>query len=74
MIAIFGGLIGVILGVALGVLVTSKLPEILVNTISVPIPTLVVYLVFAALTGLAAAVFPAWVAGRMNILEAISTE
>ena len=73
-IAIFGGVIGVALGVGLGVLVTAKLPEVLVTTISIPLPTLAIYLVFAALTGLAAAVFPAWVAGRMNILEAISTE
>ncbi len=73
-IAIFGGVIGVALGVGLGVLVTAKLPEILVTTITVPVPTLIAYLVFAALTGLAAAVFPAWVAGRMNVLEAISAE
>ena len=73
-IAIFGGVIGVVLGIGLGVLVTAKLPEILVTQITVPIPALVSYLVFAALTGLAAAVFPAWVAGRLDILEAISTE
>lgn len=73
-IAIFGGVIGVVLGVGLGVLVTAKLPEILVTQITVPVPTLAAYVVFAALTGLAAAVFPAWVAGRMDILEAISTE
>ena len=74
MIAIFGGFIGIAVGVGVGVLAASKLPEIVANTVTVPIPTLVAYLVFAALTGLAAAVFPAWVAGRMNVLEAISTE
>ncbi len=73
-IAIFGGVFGLAAGVGLGVLITAKLPEILVTTISVPIPTLVAYLVFAALTGLAAAVYPAWLAGRMNVLDAISTE
>ena len=74
MIAIFGGFIGIAVGVAVGVLAASKLPEIVANTVSVPIATLAAYLVFAALTGLAAAVFPAWVAGRMNVLEAISAE
>ncbi len=73
-IAFFGGFLGIILGVGLGVIVTSQMPEILVNRISVPIPTLSTYLVVAALTGLAAAVFPAWVAGRMNVLDAVSSE
>lgn len=73
-IAFFGGILGIVLGVGLGVLVTAKLPEVLVNTISVPIPTLVTYLVVAALTGLGAAVFPAWIAGRMNVLDAVSSE
>ena len=74
MIAIFGGLIGIAVGVGVGALAASKLPEIIANAVSIPILTLVAYLIFAALTGLAAAVFPAWVAGRMNVLEAISSE
>ena len=74
MIAIFGGFFGLIVGVGLGVLISANLPEVIATTISVPIPTLVAYLVFAALTGLAAAVYPAWLAGRMNILDSIATE
>jgi ABC-type antimicrobial peptide transport system permease subunit len=35
---------------------------------------LVALSVIAGLLGLAAAVIPAWRAGRMNVLEAISTE
>ncbi len=73
-IAIFGGLVGLILGVGLGALATAKLPEVLVTQTTVPIPTLITYLIFAALTGLASAVFPAWIAGRMNVLDAISTD
>ena len=73
-IAFFGGILGIVLGVGLGVLATAKLPEVIANTISVPIPTLAIYLVVAALTGLAAAVFPAWIAGRMNVLDAVSSE
>jgi len=74
MIAAFGGFIGVVLGVALGILATNKLPEFLVTQTSVPILTLAIYVLFAAIVGLFAAVFPAWTAGRMNVLEAISTE
>lgn len=73
-VAAFGGLTGVVIGVPIGILATSQMPEFLVNQISVPIPTLAAYLLFAAITGLFAAVFPAWTAGRMNVLEAISTD
>ena len=73
-VAAFGGLLGVVVGVGLGVLTTAKMPEFIVNQTSVPIGSLIVYLVIAAIVGLFAAVFPAWVAGRMNVLEAISTE
>jgi len=73
-VAAFGGIVGVIVGVGLGVLATQKMPELIVTTTSVPIPTLVGYVIIAAVTGVAAAAFPAWLAGRMNVLEAISTE
>lgn len=73
-VAAFGGLMGIILGVAIGMLATSKMPELLVTQITVPIPTLIFYLLFSAIVGLAAAAFPAWLAGRMNVLEAIGAE
>lgn len=73
-VAAFGGLVGVIVGVGLGVLATQKMPEFLVNTTSVPVEQLVGYVILAAVTGLGAGAFPAWVAGRMNVLDAISHE
>ena len=73
-VAAFGGLTGVIIGVPIGALATSQMPEFLVNQISVPIGTLVGYLLFASIIGLFAAVFPAWTAGRLNVLEAISAD
>ena len=73
-VAAFGGLIGVVLGILLGALVTAKLPEFIVTTTSVPWGTLFVYIIVAMVTGLTAAVFPAWIAGRMNVLESIATE
>ncbi len=71
-VAAFGGIIGVIVGVGLGVLATQKMPEFLVSTTAVPIPQLLIYIILAAVTGLGAGAFPAWVAGRMNVLDAIS--
>ncbi len=73
-VAAFGGIVGVILGVGLGVLATQKMPEFLVNTTSIPWPQLILYIFVAAVTGLGAGAFPAWIAGRMNVLEAISNE
>ena len=73
-VAAFGGIVGVIVGVGLGILATQKLPEFLANTTAVPIGTLLGYIVLAAITGLGAGAFPAWVAGRMNVLDAISNE
>ena len=55
-------------------LATSKMPEVLVTTTSVPAGQLVVYIVVAAITGLIAGVFPALIAGLMNVLDAISSE
>ena len=73
-VAAFGGLVGVVIGVGLGILATQKLPEFLVNTTAVPIGQLLIYVVIAAITGLGAGAFPAWIAGRMNVLDAISNE
>lgn len=73
-VASFGGLLGVILGIALGMLATAKMPEVLVTETTVPLGTLFGYLVFASIIGLAASVFPAWLAGRLDVLEAIGTE
>ena len=73
-VAAFGGLVGVVVGVGLGILATQKMPEFLVNTTAVPVGQLVLYVIVAAITGLGAGAFPAWIAGRMNVLDAISNE
>jgi len=73
-VAAFGGVIGVVIGIGLGVLATQKMPEFLVTATSFPIWQLLGYVVLAALTGLGAGAFPAFIAGRMNVLDAISNE
>ena len=72
-IAAFGGILGVILGVGLGVLATGKMPEFLVNTTTIPVGQLIIYIIAAAITGLLAGLLPAWLAGRMNVLDSISS-
>ena len=71
-IAVFGALVGVALGLGVGVVVASELPEEIVQIIAIPWPGIVSLLIIAMIAGLISAVFPAWRAGRMNVLEAIS--
>lgn len=73
-VAAFGAIVGVLIGVGLGVLATQKMPEFLVSKVSVPIDQLVLYILVAAITGMAAGAFPAWYAGRLDVLDAIGTE
>jgi len=73
-VAAFGGVVGVVVGIGLGILATQKLPEFLVSTVSIPPIPLVSYILGAAIVGLGAGAFPAIVAGKMNVLDAISSE
>lgn len=71
-VAVFGAVLGIVLGVLFGIAAASAIPDSIVNTISIPVMSLVVYVVVAALGGLLAAVIPARRAARLNVLEAIS--
>ena len=71
-VAVFGGLIGVVTGVVTGSITALSLPGNFVSTPAVPWPAMVVYLVVAAVAGLLAALVPARRANRIDLLEAIS--
>lgn len=71
-VAVFGGLVGIATGVVAGSIAAAALPSSVISTVSVPWPTLVIYLVVAAVAGMLAAFFPARRANRLNVLEAIS--
>jgi putative ABC transport system permease protein len=73
-VAVFGALLGVVIGAFFGVAIASALPDDIISIIDVPIGTFVVLVIIAALFGMVAAVYPAWRAGRLNVLEAIATE
>jgi putative ABC transport system permease protein len=73
-IAVFGALLGVVVGVIFGVALSIAIPDDVINTVDVPWLTLVVMVVFAAILGVLAALYPAWRAGRLQILEAIGHE
>ena len=73
-VAIFGGILGTVLGVAFGVLAADIIPDSVVSTLSIPVGQIVLYLIVAALAGLASGILPAIWAGRLKVLEAIGYE
>ena len=73
-IALFGAVIGVVLGTVLGVALASSLRESGVSAISIPLASLVVFMVVAALLGRAAASWPARRAAKLDVLAAIAGE
>ena len=73
-VATFGGILGVVLGVAFGVLASDIIPDSVVSTLSIPGGQIALYLAIAALAGLASGILPAIWAGRLKVLEAIGYE
>jgi len=72
-IAVFGGLLGIALGLAFGAAVQQGAKDDGISVLSIPYGTLVVYVVVAGIIGVLAALWPAWRAGRMDVLKAISS-
>ncbi|MFE1362332.1 ABC transporter permease [Streptomyces harbinensis] len=73
-IALFGALLGVGLGLAWGAASHRLMALEGMRVLEIPWPVITVVFAGAALVGLVAAVAPAFRAGRMNILTAIGTE
>ncbi len=73
-IAVQGALLGLVIGVFFGWALVSALRDQGLNTFTVPILTLVVVVVLAALAGVVAAVLPARRAARLDVLRAVVTE
>jgi putative ABC transport system permease protein len=74
LICTFGGLLGLVVGSVFGVALQQALKGQGVTELSFPVPTLVIYLLCAALAGAVAAALPARRAARLNVLQAIATE
>ena len=73
-IAILGGLLGIVVGIGFGVALQKALESEGVTVLDIPVPQLLIYLVLAGLAGVLAAIFPARRAAKLNVLEAISYE
>jgi len=72
-IALYGAVLGIGLGTVLGLALTRVLHRQGLVATAVPLPLLLLGLLLGGVIGLVAAAIPARRAGRLNVLEAIST-
>jgi putative ABC transport system permease protein len=73
-LSVFGAVIGIIVGTLLGVALSWSLKAQGITNIAVPVTSLIIFLVLAAVLGLIAASWPARRAARLDVLAAIAAE
>ncbi|MEB8340987.1 ABC transporter permease [Streptomyces endophyticus] len=73
-IAVFGALLGLGLGMGWGATAQQLLALEGLGVLEIPWPTIIAVFIASAFVGLFAALIPAFRAGRMNVLNAIATE
>jgi putative ABC transport system permease protein len=74
LVALFGAVLGLVVGLVFGWAIVRALVDQGIEQFSAaPVPLLIVTIA-AAFFGVLAAIFPAWRATRMNVLEAVTTE
>jgi putative ABC transport system permease protein len=72
--ALIGGILGLVIGVVGAILVTTLALSGSGYVLSIPVGTLIVLLIIAALAGLLAAQLPARRAARLDMLQALASE
>lgn len=72
LVATFGAVLGVSIGVLFGWGVVEALPDSFASTLAIPYQSIITLVIVAAGAGVLAAVLPARRAGRLNVLDAIS--
>ncbi len=73
-ISVFGGVLGILLGVVFGITIVSILPNDFISVLEIPWRTLVIYLIIAAVAGMLSSFFPARRASRLKVLDAIASK
>ena len=73
-ISLFGALLGITVGIFFGWAFVAALNDEGITEFALPFGQLAVYVLFAGIAGIVAAIPPARRAARLNVLEAIATE
>ena len=74
-LALFGAVIGIVVGTGLGAALSHSLEKSQeITVVSIPFPSLVLFVVIAAFLGLAAASWPARRAAKLDVLAAVAAE
>lgn len=73
-VSLYGAVVGVVLGAAFGVATATAIPDDIIDGVSAPIGQIAFFLAISVVFGLIAALFPAFRASRMNVLDAIADE
>jgi len=73
-IAVFGALLGVVLGLGYGASLVQALRSQGIDQTSVPVGQLIAYLVVGAVAGFTAGLWPSHRAANLNVLNAIATD
>ena len=74
LVAVFGGLLGLAVGVIFGVALQKALVSQGVTELSFPVTQLALYLLLAAVAGMLAAWLPARRASKLNVLQAVAAD
>jgi len=73
-IALFGALLGLVLGIGFAIALQRTLVTQGITILAIPWVVMVVFVVLAAIVGALAALWPAFRAGRLDVLRAVTTE
>ena len=71
-IAVFGGVLGILVGTLLGFIAVQAMPESFITDFGIPVGNFVIILVMCIVAGVLAAILPARRAARLNVLDAIA--
>ena len=73
-VAVFGVVVGVAVGLSMGIALAIAVPDSVIDGVTLPWANLLFVLVLAVLAAVVAALYPAYKASNMNVLDAISDE
>jgi putative ABC transport system permease protein len=73
-ITLLGTFLGLIIGIGFAAALVNALSEQHLNVFSIPVGQLIGYVLFAIVIGIVAALYPAFRASRLNVLDAIATD